>query len=42
MPDKQKLERVRWLSQHGTAEQKRRAKFYLSVLRPATERKAAA
>ena len=37
-----KLERVRWLAEHGTPEQKRRARFYLDVLRPERKQKAAA
>lgn len=35
----QRLERVRWLSRHGTPEQKRRANFYLKVLRPAARKR---
>jgi hypothetical protein len=32
-PASSRLERVRWLAKHGTPEQKRRANFYLKVLR---------
>lgn len=34
-----KLEAVRWLAEHGNAEQKRRARFYLSVIRPTAKEK---
>ena len=34
-----RLDRVRWLAKHGTPEQKRRANFYLKVLRPAARKR---
>jgi len=33
------LERVKWLAEHGTPEQKRRAQLYLKTLRPADQRR---
>lgn len=35
----QHLQRVRWLAKHGTPEQRRRARFYLEVLRPASRKR---
>lgn len=35
----QHLDRVRYLAKHGTPEQKRRANFYLKVLRPAASKR---
>jgi hypothetical protein len=34
-PAHEHLDKVRWLAEHGTTEQKRRANLYLKQLRPA-------
>lgn len=40
-PASERLAKVRYLAEHGTPEQQRRARFYLGVLRPLNKRKAA-
>lgn len=34
-PAHEHLEKVRWLAEHGTPEQRKRARLYLRTLRPA-------
>lgn len=38
-PPHEHLAKVRWLAEHGTPEQQRRARFYLDVLRPAARKR---
>lgn len=38
----ERLRKVEWLAEHGTPEQRKRARFYLKVLRPASKRRSKA